>query len=222
MISTPFYYTLLPSAVMDGNAWDLVEEEPKESHPGSRARSPSLPPSRVGSRLGSHAEVVYEFEGDAINAEDISNILDEEMRRESEKRSQRGKSPAVESLRKMSRTILEKVGIKKKKDDVRLLFRTKDIADYTLDGICQRPTQYFYASPEESRFLPKILSAAVLTRSHRHKRDDHKEKCSYLFQSVESNPYEDATFPLRQWNVFMCTTPIARCMVPADGCPAGG
>lgn len=71
--------------------------------------------------------------------------------------------------------MLEKIGIKKKKDDTRLLYRTKDIPDYTLDGICQRPSQYFYASPEESRFLPKILSAAVLGRHH-HKRDEPKEK----------------------------------------------
>lgn len=68
---------------MDGNAWELVEEEPKEAN-----RSKSRSPSR-STRVGSEAR--FEFEGKEIDAEELSNIIDEQVRHECEQRTKRGK-----------------------------------------------------------------------------------------------------------------------------------
>ena len=137
---------------MDGNAWDLVEGGEETSQTHKRSRSPS-DMSKIGS------EAIF---GADIDAEELSHIINEDIR----ERSQRSKSPAVESIRKVSRAVLEKIGIKpKKKDEVFPLHKASELPEIPLDGICIRPTKptiYDDHKPSTSNFLPKFVSSALL------------------------------------------------------------
>ena len=137
---------------MDGNAWDLVEGGEETSQTLKRSRSPS-DMSKIGS------EAIF---GADIDAEELSHIINEDRR----ERSQRSKSPAVESIRKVSRAVLEKIGIKpRKKEDVIPLKKAPELPEVPLEGICLRPTKstiYDENKPSTSNFLPKFVSSALL------------------------------------------------------------
>ncbi|KAI1727696.1 ion channel regulatory protein UNC-93 domain-containing protein [Ditylenchus destructor] len=173
---------------MDSNAWELVEEAPKEREKRSSTTPSSIKSKRASaSTFGIEVEEGTTFDGETTSTKD-------DGRRDRKKNNQnRSKSPAVESIRKVSRAFLQKVGIKpRKKDDeqvtITLLQRTADILDLRLDDYCRRPIQF---SPDEEEkdkagLLPKILSPSLLL-----KRRDLKERCSYLFRSTDDTHHAD-------------------------------
>ena len=96
---------------MDENAWDLVEggtHAASEGHDRDRR-------SRSGSNLSKVAgsEAIFGFNGKEIDAEALSMIIDQDRK----ERNRRSKSPAVESLRKVSQVIWDKLRINPKKKE---------------------------------------------------------------------------------------------------------
>ncbi|KAI6242768.1 putative potassium channel regulatory protein unc-93 [Aphelenchoides fujianensis] len=145
---------------MDGNAWDLVEDEAGQDEDSGSSRSSSP----TGSRSG---------------ALDTS----EETNEPPDARLRRGKSPAVESLRKVSRIVLEKVGLRKrtKPPECVALKRTFDLPQFPLTLFCDLPKEFSYARDQK-----KIVSTEKL-KQWRHKGSEkEREKCSYLFRSHDS------------------------------------
>ena len=157
---------------MDENAWDLVEGG---NHDGASDSAEHRRRSRSSSNLskvGGGNDAIFGYNGKEIDAEALSMIIDHERK----ERNRRSKSPAVESLRKVSRVILEKVRIKpKKKEDWKLLLKTHEIGAAPLDEWCQRPKEWIYQSPKSaSTLFPKILSSALLKDRKREKAVDVK------------------------------------------------
>ena len=148
---------------MDENAWDLVEGGDHASDAVDRRRSRSS--SNISKVAGS--EALFGIDGKEIDAEALSMILDQDRK----ERNRRSKSPAVESLRKVSRVILEKFQIKpKKREDWILLLKKRDIKDFPLDEWCQRPKEWGYKSTKDgSTLFPKILSSALLKNRKKEK-----------------------------------------------------
>uniref|UniRef100_A0A915DDD1 Uncharacterized protein n=1 Tax=Ditylenchus dipsaci TaxID=166011 RepID=A0A915DDD1_9BILA len=133
-----------------------------------------------------------------IEAEEIENEEDgfnpnkERAQKEEKQRPyRRSKSPAVESLRKISTVFLQKVGIKskKKEEEQEILQKATELLSLPLDNFCHRPL-YFFMPEEEKRpsLFPKILSPTVL----KDRRKDTEKKCSYLFRSTDDINYADA------------------------------
>uniref|UniRef100_A0AC34F7Q0 Uncharacterized protein n=1 Tax=Panagrolaimus sp. ES5 TaxID=591445 RepID=A0AC34F7Q0_9BILA len=162
---------------MDENAWDLVEggnasDSGAEHHHHQNRRSRSSSNlSKVGGGNDA-AGAIFGYDGKEIDAEALSMIIDQERK----ERNRRSKSPAVESLRKVSRVILEKVRIKpKKKEDWILFVKAQDLGDVALDEWCQRPKEWIYQSPKTaSTLFPKILSSALLKDRKKEKAADIK------------------------------------------------
>ncbi|TMS35001.1 hypothetical protein L596_002488 [Steinernema carpocapsae] len=174
---------------MDGNAWELVEED--KSRKGD-ARKASRSPSGK-SKLGS--EFLFDIEGAEIDAEELSSIIDEHVRKESERRQLRGKSPAVESLRKVSRIVLEKVGLKakKKETEVHELAYTHDLPFIPLTDLCVRPISSTSYGTRVS-LIPKILSP-VLLRDTKKEKQVRDEKCAYLFRGSSYEVLDEPAAP---------------------------
>uniref|UniRef100_A0A914XRV8 Uncharacterized protein n=1 Tax=Panagrolaimus superbus TaxID=310955 RepID=A0A914XRV8_9BILA len=175
---------------MDENAWDLVEggnasdsgAEYPHPHQQRRSRSSSNL-SKVGGGSDA-AAAIFGYDGKEIDAEALSMIIDQERK----ERNRRSKSPAVESLRKVSRVILEKVRIKqpKKKEEWILFVKAQDLGVIPLDEWCQRPKEWIFQSPKTtSTLFPKILSSALLKDRKKEKAAAADLKCSYLFKSTE-------------------------------------
>uniref|UniRef100_A0A1I7ZTL9 Potassium channel regulatory protein unc-93 n=1 Tax=Steinernema glaseri TaxID=37863 RepID=A0A1I7ZTL9_9BILA len=161
---------------MDGNAWELVEEDKSRKGAGRVSRSPSSK-SKIGS------EFLFDIDQAEIDAEELSSIIDEHVRKESERRQMRGKSPAVESLRKVSRIVLEKVGLKAKRKhtDVHELSYIHDLPFIPLTDLCIRPISTSYCNHERHSLIPKILSP-ILLRDIKKEKPVRDEKCAYLFR----------------------------------------
>ncbi|KAK6732642.1 hypothetical protein RB195_016793 [Necator americanus] len=151
----------------DSNAWDmLVAEEPIE-----RKKSASPSTSRVESQVVKLDEA--ELHALGLDKEDIA----EEAER---RRKSRSKSPAIESLRKVSSHMLQKFGtFMKKKDPAMPFYKTADIEAIPLDSLCQRPKEFFQEpKPFSFRDLGKILVPPL---------DVRQEKCAYLFRGASFN-----------------------------------
>ncbi|CAD5210982.1 unnamed protein product [Bursaphelenchus okinawaensis] len=143
-----------------GNAWDLVGDDDN-------------------SRVTTSGTMEEESE---IDSQEASQILEEEEKKLEERR-QRSKSPAVESLRKVSRMVLERVGIRKKKQPFLTLSRRPELPYFDLDLFCDKPKEFFYT--QQHKIIPKILSSTDLL-SKKLTSLGNKEKCSYLFKSQDS------------------------------------
>uniref|UniRef100_A0A914CL63 Uncharacterized protein n=1 Tax=Acrobeloides nanus TaxID=290746 RepID=A0A914CL63_9BILA len=189
---------------MDGNAWELVEEEPKKE----RQRQSRSPSKDRQSKLSRASETRFEFAGQEVDAEELSMIIDEQIKKESERRTQRGKSPAVESLRKIGRIVLEKVGVKKKKDDSVLLGKSRELETVPLERYCKKPIVYSMEDREDL-LMPRVLSSDLL-KDH---RTGLKEKCSYLFRSGEDEHFVD---------VMVGSKPPERVHIYDQYCPVHG
>uniref|UniRef100_A0A7E4V181 Potassium channel regulatory protein unc-93 n=1 Tax=Panagrellus redivivus TaxID=6233 RepID=A0A7E4V181_PANRE len=184
----------------DGNAWDLVEggTDAAASSAAERDFRRSRSPSNF-SKIGSEALA-------DIDPEELSIIMEQERR----DRNRRSKSPAVESIRKVSRVILQKVGIRPKKKDTWIPLRMNHDIDYVLlDDLCLRPTQTKMPTPPPTArsVIPKILSSSVLKGRKGRKTDG---KCSYLFRSTDDvtvDP-EVANRPINRIGVYDPYCPV--------------
>ncbi|KAI6228096.1 putative potassium channel regulatory protein unc-93 [Aphelenchoides besseyi] len=154
---------------MDGNnAWDLVEDEDRES---GTSRSTSTSDSETG----------------PVDTSEEANLP-------ADTRLRRSKSPAVESIRKVSRIVFQKIGLQKrpKPPPCVPLKRTFDLPQFPLSLFCEKPSEFSYARDHK-----KIVSKETLKRRRDRTIESVKEKCSYLFRSQDSGleqHYADAVF----------------------------
>lgn len=109
------------------------------------------------------------------------------------------RSPAVDSLRKIGRIVLEKVGMKKKKDDVVLLERKRDLDTVSLARYCKIPATYTMEERQEPTLMPRVVSSSLL-KDHRNGLKEKWYVCvvkpplnfsSYLFRSGEDAHFVD-------------------------------
>ncbi|KAI6172159.1 putative potassium channel regulatory protein unc-93 [Aphelenchoides besseyi] len=154
---------------MDGNnAWDLVEDEDRES---GTSRSTSTSDSETG----------------PVDTSEEANLP-------TAARLRRSKSPAVESIRKVSRIVFQKIGLQKRPKPPQCvpLNRTFDLPQFPLSLFCEKPSEFSYARDHK-----KIISKETLKRRRDRTIESVKEKCSYLFRSQDSGleqHYADAVF----------------------------
>uniref|UniRef100_A0A915AVX9 Potassium channel regulatory protein unc-93 n=1 Tax=Parascaris univalens TaxID=6257 RepID=A0A915AVX9_PARUN len=161
-----------------GNAWDLVQDTPKAQR--QKSQSPSCRSRK--SEVKSEKQLVdFEAAADAadISPEELSMIIDEEVRRESERRNLRSKSPAVDSIRKVSRLLLERVGIlHRRHDDVHETSRRPEVPWIQLTSLCVKPVTYIY----ERKVDPFIPPKRPLSTYSSFGPARTEEKCAYLFR----------------------------------------
>ncbi|CAI4221747.1 unnamed protein product [Auanema sp. JU1783] len=148
----------------DSNAWDMMGED-------RRSKSPSRT-SRVDS------EILIGLDDVDLQALGLgkSELAEEVERHAQEKeRKRRSKSPAIDSLRKVSMNVLHKIGAISKRKDVSVpLTRSPDIDDLPLQDFCKIPKEYFQESkPFSFRDIGRIVKPPLETKP---------EKCSYLFR----------------------------------------
>lgn len=80
----------------------------------------------------------------------------------------------MESLRKVSRMVLEKVGIKKKKiQNYAPLSRTFDLPQFPMHLFCDYPKEFSYGHDKKA---PKILSSETLRQKRKSDLKSIKEK----------------------------------------------
>ncbi|KAI6184083.1 putative potassium channel regulatory protein unc-93 [Aphelenchoides bicaudatus] len=142
---------------MDGtNAWDLLDHDAKNDSQGSRSSS--------GSYSASEDEATVKAE--------VESKHDLKVKR-------RSKSPAVDSIRKVSRMFLEKVGIKKKKQpNYATLARTNDLPQFPFDLFCDYPKEFSYGYDKKTqKILEKrfVKNAKVTTSkaTRKNSAEDH-------------------------------------------------
>ncbi|PAV61915.1 hypothetical protein WR25_19034 [Diploscapter pachys] len=151
----------------DTNAWDMAEQSDKK-----RSRSPSKA-SRVESEL---LLPIDDAELQALglaSKEQIVEAANKEIVEEKKRRS-KSRSPALDSLRRVTRTALEKVGvIMKKRDDAIPCMKATEIESLPLDDYCKRPIEFFQE--------PKPFFFHDFGVSKLHQKDE-PERCAYLFR----------------------------------------
>nr|AXS78267.1 putative potassium channel regulatory protein unc-93 [Anisakis simplex] len=159
-----------------GNAWDLVQETPKTQR--QKSQSPSC-----RSRKSEKQLIDLDVDTVEIPPEELSMIIDEEVRRESERRTRRSRSPAVESLRKVSRIVLQKVGIRQKRhSQVHDTSPRGEIPWIELGLLCTKPITYIYERKVEPFVSPRRPLSAHSSFSSFRDRFPVEEKCAYLFR----------------------------------------
>ncbi|EYC25413.1 hypothetical protein Y032_0012g1877 [Ancylostoma ceylanicum] len=150
----------------DSNAWDMLAEP---------ERKKSASPGEVSS-----LQVVKlddaELQALGLDKDEIA----EEAERQYGHRKSRSKSPALESLRKVSMNVLQKFGAFTKKKDVAWpLYKAMEIDEIPLDSLCKRPKEFFQEpKPFSFRDLGKVILPPLETRH---------EKCAYLFRGDSFN-----------------------------------
>ncbi|KHN86075.1 Putative potassium channel regulatory protein unc-93 [Toxocara canis] len=162
-----------------GNAWDLVQDTSKTQR--QKSQSPSCRSRRSEKQL-----VDLETAADAADLapEELSIIIDEEVRKESERRNRRSKSPAVESLRKVSRMVLEKVGFRQKRHGEvhHELCRKADLPWIDVTSLCVKPPTYVYERKVDPFIPPRRPLSTHSSFSSFRDRAPAEEKCAYLFR----------------------------------------
>ncbi|RCN27686.1 hypothetical protein ANCCAN_24410 [Ancylostoma caninum] len=140
----------------DSNAWDMLAEpeRKKSASPGS-------------TRLDSQVIKLDDAELQALGLD--KDEIAEEAERQCARRKSRSKSPALESLRKVSWSVLQKFGAFTKKKDVAWpLYKTMDIDEIPLDYMCKRPKEFFQEpKPFSFRDLGKVLLPPLETRQEK-------------------------------------------------------
>ncbi|VDM76584.1 unnamed protein product, partial [Strongylus vulgaris] len=115
----------------DSNAWDMLAERSdkrKSTSPSTSRKDDVLKLDEAG------------LQALGLDKEEIA----EEAERHRAHRKSRSKSPALQSLRKVSLSVLQKIGaISRKKDEPFPVFRTPDIIEVPLDLLCKRPREFF-------------------------------------------------------------------------------
>ncbi|KAJ1358080.1 Ion channel regulatory protein unc-93 [Parelaphostrongylus tenuis] len=157
----------------DPNAWDMFGE-PAESSTGSRS----------GQSDSQQLVKIHDSELQALglNKEKIA----EEAERQRVDRLRRSKSPALETIRKASIHVLQKLGaVSKKKEATFLLSKDREMDAVPLVEFCVRPRE-FYQEPKPFSF--RDLGRPVLQRS-----EAKQEKCAYLFRGASYDQLEDDT-----------------------------
>ncbi|KHJ92886.1 hypothetical protein OESDEN_07214 [Oesophagostomum dentatum] len=162
----------------DSNAWDMLEE------PADRKKSTSPSGSRVEEHNGVSQMLKLdeaELQALGIDKEEIAEAAE----RHRTQRKSRSKSPALESLRKASMNVLQRIGaLTRKKDTAHPFFRTPEILEVPLDTICKRPKEFFQEpKPFSFRDLGKVFVPPV---------DLRQEKCAYLFRGGSFEEEEHA------------------------------
>ncbi|EPB75786.1 hypothetical protein ANCCEY_05144 [Ancylostoma ceylanicum] len=151
----------------DSNAWDMLAEP-------ERKKSASPGTTRVDSQVVKLDDA--ELQALGLDKDEIA----EEAERQYGHRKSRSKSPALESLRKVSMNVLQKFGAFTKKKDVAWpLYKAMEIDEIPLDSLCKRPKEFFQEpKPFSFRDLGKVILPPLETRH---------EKCAYLFRGDSFN-----------------------------------
>ncbi|CAJ0607698.1 unnamed protein product [Cylicocyclus nassatus] len=147
----------------DSNAWDMLAERFERK----KSTSPS-----------SRADDLLKLDDAELRALglDKEEIAEEAERHRSQRRS-RSKSPALQSLRKVSMNVLQRIGaIARRKDMAIPLLRTAEIIEVPLDALCKRPKEFFQEpKPFSFRDLGKVFEPSA---------ERKPEKCAYLFRGA--------------------------------------
>lgn len=156
----------------DSNAWDMLEHE-QERKASTPRRSDSQQMIKIDD---------VELQALGLAKEDIA----EEAERQRAESRRRSKSPALETIRKASIHVLQKLGaLPKRKDPTFPLYKDTEMDTIPLETCCRRPREFFQEpKPFSFRDLGRVLLPATETK---------QEKCAYLFRgaSLEETDHRD-------------------------------
>ncbi|PIO68050.1 hypothetical protein TELCIR_10177 [Teladorsagia circumcincta] len=147
----------------DINAWDMIGGTPSEmrssSSRGSRA---DLMESQISQQMIKIDDA--ELQALGLAKEDIA----EEAERQRADRKRRSKSPALESIRRASIHVLQKLGVSKKREQTIPLQKDADIDLIPLEACCKRPREFFQEpKPFSFRDLGRVFLPPVDTRQEK-------------------------------------------------------
>ncbi|VDO86850.1 unnamed protein product [Heligmosomoides polygyrus] len=121
------------------------------------------------------------------------DIAEEAERQRAESR-RRSKSPALETIRKASIHVLQKLGaLPKRKDPTFPLYKDTEMDTIPLETCCRRLVTIFETQPREFFQEPKPFSFRDLGRVLLPATETKQEKCAYLFRgaSLEETDHRD-------------------------------
>ncbi|WKX96178.1 hypothetical protein Q1695_012545 [Nippostrongylus brasiliensis] len=162
----------------DSNAWDMLEHSQERKSSSPRRDSQRGVSETVERKAGVFQQMIKldeaELQALGLAKEDIA---EEAERQRTESRKRRSKSPALESIRKVSLHVLQKFGaISKKKEAYLPLYKDTELDLIPLESCCVRPKEFFRE--------PAPFSFRELGRAHLLHCEPRQEKCAYLFRGV--------------------------------------
>ncbi|VDL64810.1 unnamed protein product [Nippostrongylus brasiliensis] len=162
----------------DSNAWDMLEHSQERKSSSPRRDSQRGVSETVERKAGVFQQMIKldeaELQALGLAKEDIA---EEAERQRTESRKRRSKSPALESIRKVSLHVLQKFGaISKKKEAYLPLYKDTELDLIPLESCCVRPKEFFRE--------PAPFSFRELGRAHVLHCEPRQEKCQDFLAKI--------------------------------------